>query len=192
MDVADQTANRIDKMMHEFGRVFQLLHALTIPTVAAVDGAALGGGCEVALACDIILASEKAKFGQPEIVLGVFPPVAAAIMPEFIGRSRTLALLLTGEVIPAAQAEKMGLVYKVFPADTYAASVDAFIQSLTAKSKVILELTKRAVDGGFGLSRPDAIAQAEHLYMGEMMATADAHEGLQAFLEKRAPVWQNK
>lgn len=192
VDVGDHAADRIDAMMASFGKLFQLLRGFTIPTVAVVDGAALGGGCEVATFCDIILASDKAKFGQPEIKLGVFPPVAAAVFPELVGRSRSLALLLTGDVIPAADAERMGMVYKVFPAAEFAAGVDEFLKKLTACSKVILEMTKRAVDGGRGLDRMDAIARAEHLYMHEMMATADAHEGLAAFLEKRAPHWTNK
>jgi len=192
VDVADHTPDRVEEMMALFCRTFELLHAFTIPTVAAVDGAALGGGCELATFCDMVIASERAKFGQPEIKVGVFPPVAAVLFPRLIGRNRALELLMSGETISAAEAERVGLINKVFPVEGFEKSVTEFVTRFTNQSKIILEMTKRAIDDGLGRGMLDAIEMAQQLYMGKMMKTEDAHEGLQAFLEKRTPVWKNK
>lgn len=192
VDVAEHTDDKVGEMMREFHRVFELLHSFKIPTVAVVDGAALGGGCELAIYCDIVIASESATFGQPEIKVGVFPPIAAAIFPRLIGRNRTLELLMSGETISAAEAERIGLINKVFPTEGFENHVAESLSKFTAHSKVILEMTKRAVD--VGLYRPcmEGMQRAEEIYLDEMMKTEDAHEGLKAFLEKRQPVWKNK
>jgi len=192
VDVTDHTADRVGEMMKEFGEIFENIFALGVPVIAVVDGAALGGGCEVAIACDMIVASERSKFGQPEIKVGVFPPVAAAIMPRLIGRNRTLELLMNGDAITALEAERIGLVNRVFPAERFDAEVDGFVSKLTSQSRVLLEMTKQAVDAGLQASVRAAIAAAEKLYMGDMMKTEDAAEGLKAFLEKRAAVWVNR
>lgn len=192
VDVADHTADKIDEMMTEFHRIFELLHAFKIPTVAVVDGAALGGGCELAIYCDMVVASERAKFGQPEIKVGVFPPVAAAIFPRLVNRNRALELLLSGETISATEAERIGLVNKVFPVEGFEVQVEVFVSRFTAQSKVILEFTKRAVDAGLYRPCMEAMKRAEEIYLNEMMKTEDAHEGLKAFLEKRQPVWRNR
>ncbi|HLF15289.1 MAG TPA: enoyl-CoA hydratase-related protein [Bacteroidota bacterium] len=192
VDIADHTADRVGEMMREFHEIFKNLFAINVPTVAVVDGAALGGGCEVAIACDMIVASERSKFGQPEIRVGVFPPIAAAIMPGLIGRNRTLEFLMNGEAMTAAEAERIGLVNRVFPVDGFAGSVSGFVSRLTSQSRVILELTKRAVDARLRSGCMEAIEAAEKMYMGEMMKTQDAAEGLKAFLEKRPPVWAHR
>jgi cyclohexa-1,5-dienecarbonyl-CoA hydratase len=192
VDVADHTADKIDEMMREFHRTFELLHGFKIPTAAVVDGAALGGGCEVAIYCDMVIASERSKFGQPEIKVGVFPPIAAAMFPRLIGRNRSLELLMSGDTISAAEAERIGLINRVFSVDGFEKSVADFIAKFTSNSKIILEMTKRAVDRGLYTPCMEAIGRAEKLYMSEMMKTEDAVEGLKAFLEKRTPVWNNK
>jgi len=192
VDVADHAADKIDEMMREFHRTFELLHGFKIPTVAVVDGAALGGGCEIAIYCDMVIASERSKFAQPEIKVGVFPPIAAAMFPRLVRRNRTMELLMTGDTISATEAERIGLINKVFHVDGFENHVNTFIAKLTAQSKVILEMTKRAIDRGLYSPCIEAINKAEELYMGEMMKTEDAVEGLKAFLEKRTPVWKNK
>jgi len=192
VDVADHTSEKVGEMMSEFHRTFELLNGFKIPTVAVVDGAALGGGCELAIFCDMVVASERAKFGQPEINVGVFPPVAAAIFPRLIGRNRTIELLMSGETISAVEAERVGLINKVFPLDGFEAHVEHFVGRLAAQSKVILEMTKRAVDAGLHGGCMEAMKRTEDMYLGEMMKTEDAAEGLRAFLEKRRPVWRNK
>ena len=192
VDVADHTADKVGLMMKEFHRLFELIDQFKIPVIAVVDGAALGGGCELAVFCDMIIASERAKFGQPEIKVGVFPPIATVIFPRLIGRNRALEWLMNGETITAREAEGIGLVNRVFPIEGFADHVKTFVSKFTAQSKVIIEMTKKAVDSS--LRRPvlEALTDAEKLYLNEMMKTEDANEGLKAFLEKRQPVWKNK
>ncbi|NIS78898.1 MAG: enoyl-CoA hydratase, partial [Anaerolineales bacterium] len=115
VDVSEHTADKVDEMIEVFHRIFRLLNRLEIPTVAVVDGAALGGGCELALFCDMIIASEKASFGQPEIQVGVLPPIAVVALPEIIGPKKAMEMVLTGERIKADEAERLGLVNKVVP-----------------------------------------------------------------------------
>ena len=192
VDVADHTADKVDGMMKEVHRTFELLDSFTIPSVAVVDGAALGGGCELAIYCDMVIASERGKFGQPEIKVGVFPPIAAAVFPRLVGRNRTLEFLMSGETISATEAERFGLINRVFPVEGFEQHVDAFLSKFTAQSRIILELTKRAVDTGLYRPCMEALSRAEDLYMNEMMKTEDANEGLQAFMEKRQPRWKNR
>jgi cyclohexa-1,5-dienecarbonyl-CoA hydratase len=192
VDIADHTVDKVDGMMKEFHRTFELLHSFKIPSIAIVDGAALGGGCELAIYCDMVIASERGKFGQPEIKVGVFPPIAAAMFPRLVGRNRTLELLMSGEAISATEAERIGLINRVFPAEGFEQHVSTFLSKFTAQSKVILEMTKRAVDTGLYRPCMEAITRAEDLYMNEMMKTEDANEGLQAFMQRRQPQWKNR
>jgi cyclohexa-1,5-dienecarbonyl-CoA hydratase len=192
VDIADHTAEKVNSMIGEFHRIFHSLHLFAIPTVAVVDGTALGGGCELAVYCDMVVASERAKFGQPEIKVGVFPPVAAAIFPRLVNRNRALELLLSGETISASEAERIGLINKVFPVEGFESSVEAFVEKFTSQSQAILKLAKRAVDAGLYRQCTEALGRAEEIYLNEMMRTEDTREGLQAFLEKRQPMWKNR
>lgn len=190
VDVADHTEDRVGEMISVFHAALSRLVELEIPVVAALNGAALGGGLEVALACDIVLAREGAKLGQPEIQLGVFPPFAAAVLPGIVGRARALDLCLTGRIITAEEGQEMGLVQHVFPKDTFAADVDAYVAALAALSGPVLRMTKRAVSRGADAPLHDALRYAERLYLDDLMKLDDAREGLAAFLEKRPPVWK--
>jgi cyclohexa-1,5-dienecarbonyl-CoA hydratase len=191
-DVGEHTADKVKGMIAAFGGMFRSLMKVPAVTIAVVDGSALGGGCELATFCDIVLASDRAKFGQPEIQLGVFPPVAAVIFPRLIGRARALELLTTGKVIPAQEAYQIGLINHVFPAEEFAAKVDEFVGGLTSLSASSIALTKKAVDNGLGLPVGEALIEADQLYLKELMQTHDANEGLAAFLEKRKPNWENE
>ena len=191
VDVADHTADRVELMIEAFHGVIRKLLLLEVPVVAAVNGAALGGGCELLLACDLVIASEKVKLGQPEIRLGVFPPVAAALMPRLIGRQRALDLVLTGRVIGAAEAREMGLVGRVVPVEGFDEAIAEYVGSLSSLSRPVLRLTKRTVVEGMAESLWDAFDRAEKRYLHELMELDDAHEGLAAFLEKREPVWRD-
>lgn len=192
VDIADHTGDRVAVMMKDFHRMFELINCFTIPVIAAVDGAALGGGCELAVFCDMILASDRAKFGQPEIRVGVFPPVAAVIFPRLIGRNRTLEWLMNGGTLTASEAERIGLVNRVYPAEAFDAGLKAFVEGITSQSRAIIGMTKRAVDDSLRQPVMQALAGAERLYLDEMMKTEDAQEGLNAFMEKRQPVWKNR
>jgi cyclohexa-1,5-dienecarbonyl-CoA hydratase len=192
VDIAEHTADLVQEMIEVFHRIFRLLDELEIPTVAVVDGAALGGGCELALFCDMVLASERASFGQPEIQVGVFPPIAVIAMPELIGPKKAMEMVLIGDRIRADEALRIGLVNKVAPVDDFGEAAVEFVGKLANLSASILRLTKRAVRLGGRKPFADGLEAVEALYLGPMMATEDANEGLAAFIEKRAPVWKDK
>jgi cyclohexa-1,5-dienecarbonyl-CoA hydratase len=192
VDVSEHTAAKVEEMIEVFHRMFRLLDALEAPTVAVVGGAALGGGCELALFCDMIIASEKASFGQPEIQVGVFAPVAAVALPGIIGPKKAMELLLTGDRIRAADAERLGLVNRVVPPAELGAAAEELVGKLSKLSAAVLRLTKRAVRVGSVGRFDDGLLAVEELYLGALMDTEDVQEGLAAFMEKRAPVWKDK
>ncbi len=193
VDISDHTADKVAGMIEVFHDIFNNLQKMEYPTVAIVKGAALGGGCEVAIFCDIVLASEKAKFGQPEIKVGVFPPVAAALLPRLIPGRKALELLLTGDTIRAPEAKELGMVNHVFPVEGFEEAADQWVMdNLGDKSAVILRMTKKAFTEGFRNNYTGSIKAIEEIYLNELMKTEDANEGLTAFMEKRKAVWKDK
>jgi cyclohexa-1,5-dienecarbonyl-CoA hydratase len=193
VDVTDHTADKVGEMIEVFHEIFSNMLKVKAPIVALVNGAALGGGCEVATFCDIVIASEKSKFGQPEIMVGVFPPVAAAVFPRIIGHKKGLELLLTGATILAPEAKEVGLVNHVLPVENFEEEAEKLVnESLADKSAVVLQLTKRAFIEGASGPYSEAIKKIEDIYLNELMKTKDANEGLAAFLEKRKPVWKHE
>lgn len=190
--VEDHLGARVKPMLDAFHQIFRGLRALECLTLAAVHGAALGGGAELATFCDLVVAGERATFGQPEVKVGVFPPIAAIHYPGRVGVARTLRLLLSGEVVGAAEAERIGLVDRVVPADRLSEAVDAEVERFRAQSAVVLRLTKRAVRESLGVPFDQALSTLEELYQYELMTTEDAAEGLRAFVEKRKPVWKDR
>ncbi len=192
VDVSEHTGDMAEEMIEVFHGLFRVLNRLPFITVAAVQGAALGGGCELAVFCDIVLAGERASFGQPEIQVGVFPPVAAPIFTQLVGRNRALELLCLGDRIRADEALRIGLINKVFEQDKLDEEVAEFTGRLAALSAPVLALTKKAVDASLGLRFEAALDRVERIYLDELMNTEDANEGLNAFLEKRKPVWRNR
>jgi cyclohexa-1,5-dienecarbonyl-CoA hydratase len=190
VDVADHTEDKVEEMIRSLHAALIRLSSLEMPVVAAVNGAALGGGLEVALACDIVLARDGAKLGQPEIQLGVFPPFAAAVLPRLVGRGRALDLCLTGRTVTAAEALQMGLVQHVFAQGTFVEDVEAFASSLATLSRPVLRLAKRAIVEGLDAPAGEALHAAERIYLDDLMELDDAREGLAAFMEKRPPSWK--
>jgi len=191
-DVAEHTREKCPEMIPEFMKVFHYLNRLSCITIAVVQGTALGGGCELAVFCDMAVASDKAKFGQPEVSVGVFPPVSVVIFPHLTGRNRALELLLSGDVISAAEAERIGLINRVFPEETFREKADEFIARFMGKSSAVLKLIKKVVDRGLYADVTWSMRDAEKIYLEELMATRDASEGIQAFLDKRKPVWRGR
>jgi cyclohexa-1,5-dienecarbonyl-CoA hydratase len=193
VDISDHTKEKVNKMIQVFHNIFTNLLKIKAPTVALVNGAALGGGCEVAMFCDIVIASEKSKFGQPEIKVGVLPPVAAAIFPKLMWSKKALELIVTGDIIKANEAKDLGLVNHILPVDNFEAEAEKFItKKLASNSAVVMQLTKRAFIEGVSQNYSNSIKKIEEIYLNELMKTDDANEGLAAFMEKRQPVWKNK
>ncbi|HEY9282946.1 MAG TPA: enoyl-CoA hydratase-related protein, partial [Pyrinomonadaceae bacterium] len=185
-------AETIYQMLDAFHDIFRALDALARPTVAVVDGAALGGGCELAAACDIVIASERARFGQPEIKLGVFPPVAAVLLPRVIGDKRARELVLTGELIEAPEALRLGLANHGVNSAQLEQKLQEVLGRLRELSSAALTMTRRALDAGRGYDLAELLARVETLYLNELMKTEDAAEGVRAFMEKRKPAWRNR
>jgi cyclohexa-1,5-dienecarbonyl-CoA hydratase len=190
--IEEHLGNRVPVMLEAFHDLFRRLRALTCVTVAAVRGATLGGGAELATFCDVVIAADDATLGQPEIKVGVFPPIAAIHYPRRIGPGRTLALLLSGDVLGAAEAQRIGLVDVVVPADRFTEAVESQLARFRARSAAVLHLTKRAVIESLDTTFETALGALEDLYRYELMTTEDAAEGLRAFLEKRTPVWRDR
>jgi cyclohexa-1,5-dienecarbonyl-CoA hydratase len=189
--VADHMPDKVRATIGAFHGVFRRLARLGCPTVAAVQGAALGGGCELACFADWVIAGEAATLGLPEIKLGSFPPLAAVHFPRRIGPARTLQMILSGEVMSSRNAEAIGLVDRVVAGDALSASVEALVASLREKSAAVLRLARQATVAAAG-SFENALAQVETIFLDRLMTTEDAVEGLAAFLEKRAPVWTHR
>ncbi len=191
-EVADHMGDLGPKMIRAFHGMFRLMDGLKIPSLAVVNGSALGGGCELALYCDLVIATEKAKFGQPEIQVGVFPPIAALILPRIIGRKKAMELILTGDTIGAQEAFNLGLINKIVPEASLGQEVETFIGKLTKLSGIILKLTKEAALAGLNDDLDQGLRIIEKIYLEKVMKTYDATEGLTAFLEKRKPTWRNE
>jgi enoyl-CoA hydratase len=157
------------------------------PVIAAVNGFALGGGCELALACHVRLAADRARFGQPEVGLGLIPGAAGTVrLPRVVGRGRALDLILTGEMIDADQAERMGLVSKVVPSDNLGAAAAAYAANLAKKSPTALRRALESVLSAEEIPHGEAQRLEAGLF-GLCFATEDMREGTAAFLEKRKP-----
>ncbi len=193
VDVGEHLGDQASQMIGTFHGIFRRMDALGAVSVASVQGAALGGGCELAVYCDLVVASQKAKLGQPEIMVGVFPPIAALVFPRQIGLKKALELIVTGDTIGAQEAQSLGLVNQVVPPEELENATQALVGKLMNLSGLVLKLTKKAFVQGLKESdTEDALKKIEKVYLEELMTSHDAEEGLKAFLEKRRPVWQEK
>jgi len=169
-----------------------LMDTLKVPSIAVVNGSALGGGCELALYCDMVIATEKSKFGQPEIQVGVFPPIAALIFPRIIGRKKAMELILSGETVSAQEALTLGLINKVVPEASLNEEVKGFIEKFKKLSGIVLKMAKEATLAGLNDDLEKGLQAIEKIYLNRLMKSYDATEGLKAFLEKRKPTWKNE
>ena len=192
VEIKDHIGDKMPMMMREFGQIFSLLKNLGKPSIAVVNGAALGGGCELVAGCDMAIASEKAKFGQPEIVLGGLAPAAAALFPGMIGEKKAFEMILLGESISAVEAERIGLINKVVPEAELDKAAEELARKFLDKSGLSVKLVREIFYQCADIATfENAIHQATELGI-QTWETADGQEGLKAFLEKRKPVWKNK
>ncbi len=191
VDVGEHMGDMAPKMIDAFHGMFRLIAGFEIPTVASIFSSCLGGGCELAIFCDMVIAAAGSKLGQPEIQVGVFPPIAAQIMPRIIGRKAAMDLILSGRVISADEAMQIGLINKVVPDDELESATADFIKPYLGLSAQVLRKTKKAIIAGLRDDFEPSLNIIEDIYLNELMPSDDAQEGLKAFLEKRKPVWKN-
>lgn len=191
-DVADHTPNRIGEMLRAFHAIFRRLITSDRLTIAAVHGYCLGGGMELATFCDFVLAAESAQFGQPEIKLGCFPPVALVTLPRLVGTQVAKHLILTGCHISATEARGLGLVTRMVSDERLPGAVESLLEELRTLSPSVLHLTRRTLAGRHSADLLEQLEEVERVYLSELMQTHDAQEGIRAFLEKRKPVWKGK
>lgn len=189
LSIEDHLKPHVEKMLAAFHGAMEALWDLPGITIAQVHGHCLGGGLELVIACDLAVASDGAKFGQPEIRLGVFPPFGVAFYDQLLGPKRAAELLYTGATFDAERAEELGIVNRVVSERELPAAVALIAASLGGYRPTALRLLKRALRHAEGAAWSN-LAFAERTYLHDLMAGADAEEGLRAFLEKRAPRWK--
>lgn len=190
--VEDHTPDKVPVMLAEFHAAILALRHLPAITIAAVRGHCLGGGMELAAGCDIVLASNGSRFGQPEIKLGCYPPLAAALYPTLLGSARTFDLLITGRSLDCEEAENIGFVTRRVEDAEFESELEALQNAVTDQSLAVSRLAKRAIRAGIERPFSEALAESERLYLEELAATLDMQEGLAAFLEKRGPNWKHR
>ena len=192
VEVRDHLPESVKEMLRVFHGMFREMIKLDQPTIAVVNGYALGGGCELALFCDMVIASEKSEIGQPDITLGNFAPLALAAYPYFIWRKKVYEFLFTGDSISAKEAERIGLVNTVVPEEELASAENALLGKLRALSSVSIRASKMAMAATFNKLFSETLDTVEAIYLNELAPSEDGLEGLVAFLEKRAPVWKER
>ena len=181
-------------MLASFNKLFYTLRDLSIPTLAKISGQCLGGGMELAIMCNFIFADASAKLGQPEIVLGVFPPPASVILPEKIGLAKAEEIILTGKIYTAEELKSFGLINEVLEDKIGLEKfVDEWVEkNILPKSASSLKFAVKSVRLKFNHILSNFLPQLEVLYVKNLMETNDANEGISAFIEKRTPIWENK
>ena len=190
-DVAEHLPPHHLSLIPLFLETIAALDQFPVPIVAAVRGKCLGGAFELIQPADLIIAAESARFGQPEIVLGVFPPAACALLPGRLPPALVSRVLYTGEPISAADAMRAGFVARVVPDESVDEVALEESRRIARHSAVALRATKRALRAARGSAHAAALDEAGRIYLQELMASHDAVEGLRAFTEKRRPVWRN-
>ena len=184
VEVADHAPGKIEAMLERFHRVILRIRKSDCVSIAAIHGHTLGGGAELAMMCDLIVAADDAQMGQPEISLGCYPPVAVAYLPGAVG--------LLHDSLGGMGTERLGIINKVVPRDQLIEAVDAYVDKLLTRSSAVLALAKRALREGAGHHFEKALDRVHELYVRDLARTEDIVEGMNAFLEKRPPAWKNR
>jgi cyclohexa-1,5-dienecarbonyl-CoA hydratase len=192
IEIGEYTQRRVFQLLDAFHGAFSAMLDTSKPLLVVVNGPAFGGGAELAALGDLVIATPKAKFAQPEIKLGVFPPLAAAILPCLLGPKQALELVLTGETMSAERARELGLVNWLVPEDGLQKKVDEVTAKVTAQSAPVLTMAKKAIMGSLGLPLRDGVRGSMKVFLNELAELEDSQEGLRALVEKRAPKWKNR
>jgi cyclohexa-1,5-dienecarbonyl-CoA hydratase len=192
VDIGEYTSLRVYQMLDAFHAVFASMLDIGKPVVCVVNGPAIGGGAELAAFGDLVIATPKARFAQPEITIGVFPPLASTILPFLVGPKRALEIILTGEAISAERALELGLVTRLVPEAKLESTVNELVTRIAEHSGPVLAMAKKAILGGMGLSLRDGLKQSMNIFLNELYRLEDSQEGLRALIEKRKPNWKNR
>lgn len=192
IEIGEYTQRRVFQLLDAFHGAFSAMLDTSKPLLVVVNGPAFGGGAELAALGDLVIATPKAKFAQPEIKLGVFPPLAAAILPYLLGPKQALELVLTGETMSAERARELGLVNWLVPEDGLQKKIDEVTAKVTAQSAPVLTMAKKAIMGSLGLPLRDGVRGSMRVFLNELAELEDSQEGLRALVEKRAPKWKNR
>ncbi len=192
IDVGEYTSERVFQMLDAFHSVFLGMMETSKPVVCIVNGPAIGGGAELAAFGDLVIATPKARFAQPEITIGVFPPLASTILPFLVGPKVALELVLLGEPVTAERALELGIVNRLVPEAKLAVTVNDLIARLSGHSGPVLTMAKKAILGGMGLSLRDGLKKSMDIFLNELYRLEDSQEGLRALVEKRKPNWKNR
>jgi len=192
IEVGEYTQRRVFQLLDAFHVAFSAMLDTSKPLLVVVNGAAFGGGAELAALGDLVIATPKARFAQPEIKLGIFPPLAAAILPYILGPKLALEQVLTGETMAAERAHELGLVNWVVPENELQKKVDDIVAKVTAQSGPVLTMAKKAIIGSMGLPLREGVRNSMKVFLNELADLEDSQEGLRALAEKRAPKWKNR
>lgn len=191
-DIGEHRPEQAPEMIAAFSRLFQVLGGCEVPLVIAVDGAALGAGFEVAMMADVLIASSRATFGQPEIRVGFFAPVGVATLAARIGPARAVEVTSTGRMYTAQEMCGMGLVSRVVGVEALQCTLETVLADLRKASAAVMRLNVRLVRQLQGRPFEEARREAERVFLHELIALEDVREGIAAFYEKRPPVWKNR
>ncbi len=192
VDVAAHTRDKVEEMLLKFHSAIRALVVSQKVTIAVVHGYCLGGGAELAMVCDMVYCTASSQWGVPEIKLGCYPPVACTALAALVGQKRAAELILTGRTITGSEAARIGLVNQAVPDHDLQAVVDRTVEELLRLSPAALRVTKKAVYAWDAMHFDKGLARAQKIYLDELMRTADAQEGVAAFMEKREPKWKGK
>ncbi len=192
IDVGEYTSQRVFQMLDAFHAAFAGMLETSKPVICVVNGPAIGGGAELAAFGDFVIATPKARFAQPEISIGVFPPLASTILPFLVGPKVALELVLTGEPVTAERALELGLVNRLVPEAQLQQTVSDLIHRITSHSGPVLTMAKRAILGGMGMSLKDGLKHSMNIFLNELYRLEDSQEGVRALVEKRKPNWKNR
>ena len=192
IDVGEYTSERVFQMLDAFHSVFSGILETSKPVLCVVNGPAIGGGAELAAFGDLVVATAKARFAQPEITIGVFPPLASTILPFLVGPKVALELVLLGEPITAERALELGIVNRLVPEADLESTVNNLIARINGHSGPVLTMAKKAILGGMGLSLRDGLRNSMNIFLNELYRLEDSQEGLRALVEKRKPNWKNR
>lgn len=192
LDLREHVRHRVQRLIQVYGRVFEMLRMTDLVSVAAIEGRAWGGGFELALGCNLIVAAEDTSFALPELYQGVFPPMACIILPRVVPRRRAMEWILTGRELDTAELEKYGLVNRILSAVNFDEELESFLSELKRMSGPLMRIARRAQYEAYYATYEEALYKVQNLYLRDLTEVEDATEGLRAQAEGRSPAWAHR